>query len=107
MAIADERLAQFIERIESLTEQKRSFQNDINEVFAEAKGVGFDIKAMRAIIRERAQDADALREFNEILDTYRQALGHLADTPLGGAVIRKVTTERARKRKNGHGEAHA
>jgi len=77
--IAGERLKSFIERIERLEEEKRALAEDIKEVFAEAKGVGFDIKIMRQIIKIRKMDQDDLDEQEALLDTYKRALGMLPD----------------------------
>ncbi|HZB93611.1 MAG TPA: DUF2312 domain-containing protein [Stellaceae bacterium] len=77
--IAGERLKSFIERIERLEEEKRALAEDIKEVFAEAKGVGFDIKIMRQIIKIRKMDQDDLDEQEALLDVYKRALGMLPD----------------------------
>ncbi|HXZ00917.1 MAG TPA: DUF2312 domain-containing protein [Stellaceae bacterium] len=82
--IAGERLKSFIERIERLEEEKRALAEDIKEVFSEAKGVGFDVKTMRQIIRLRRLDQDDLDEQEALLDTYKRALGMVpqaSDTP--------------------------
>ncbi len=73
--IAGERLRSFIERIERLEEEKRTLAEDIKEVFAEAKGSGFDTKIMRQIIRIRRMDKDDLDEQETLLDLYKRALG--------------------------------
>jgi uncharacterized protein (UPF0335 family) len=77
--IAGERLKSFIERIERLEEEKKALAEDIKEVFAEAKGVGFDVKTMRQIIKLRKMDRDDLDEQEALLDTYKRALGMLPD----------------------------
>jgi uncharacterized protein (UPF0335 family) len=77
--IAGERLRSFIERIERLEEEKRTLAEDIKEVFAEAKGSGFDTKIMRQIIRIRRMDKDDLDEQETLLDIYKRALGMLPD----------------------------
>ena len=72
--IASDRLRSLIERIERLEEEKKALQSDIRDIFAEAKGVGFDVKAMRAVIRLRKMNV-ADRESEEyLIDTYRKAL---------------------------------
>lgn len=86
--IAGDRLRSFIERIERLSEEKRSIAADIKEVFAEAKGTGFDVPTMRRIIKERAMDKDDLDEQETLLEIYRKALGHLATTHLGRAAMK-------------------
>ena len=80
-------LRAFIERIERLEEEKKALSDDIKDVYAEAKGNGFDVKIMRRIVALRKQDADKRREEEEILDLYMHALGMLADTPLGKAAV--------------------
>jgi uncharacterized protein (UPF0335 family) len=77
--IAGERLKSFIERIERLEEEKRALAEDIKEVFSEAKGVGFDVRTMRHIIKIRRTDQDDLDEQEALLDTYKRALGMLPD----------------------------
>jgi len=73
--IAGERLKSLIERIERLEEEKRVLGEDIKEVYAEAKGTGFDPKIMRQIIRIRKRDKDELDEEETLLDVYKRALG--------------------------------
>ena len=77
--IAGEQLRSFIERIERLEEEKRTLSADIKEVFAEAKGSGFDTTIMRQIIRIRRMDQDDLDEQETLLDIYKRALGMLPD----------------------------
>ena len=73
-SVAKDRLKSFIERIERLTEEKDAMAADIREVFAEAKGTGFDVKIMRMIIKLRAMDANERQEQAAILDMYKTAL---------------------------------
>jgi len=68
-------LRQFIERAEHLAAEKRDIADQEKEVFAEAKGRGFDVKVMRKVIRDRKIARDALAEFEAIEDMYRNALG--------------------------------
>ena len=77
--IAGERLKSFIERIERLEEEKQALAGDIKEVYAEAKGTGFDTKIMRQIIRIRKRDRDEIDEEEILLDLYKRALGMLPD----------------------------
>ena len=77
--ISAQRLKSFIERIERLEEEKAGIAADIKEVFAEAKGTGFDVKIMRQIIRMRRMDKDDLDEQETLLDIYMRALGMLPD----------------------------
>ena len=75
--IAGDRLKSFIERIERLEEERRTLSADLKEVYAEAKGTGFDTKIMRQIVRLRRMDKDDLDEQETLLDVYRRALGML------------------------------
>jgi uncharacterized protein (UPF0335 family) len=77
--IAADRLKSFIERIERLEEERKALSNDIKEVYAEAKGTGFDVKIMRQVIRLRRMDKDDLDEQETLLDVYRRALGMLPE----------------------------
>jgi uncharacterized protein (UPF0335 family) len=74
---AKDQLKAIIERIERLEEEKKTISDDIRDVYAEAKGNGFDVKALRTIIRMRKQDANERAEQETILETYLQALGML------------------------------
>ncbi len=74
---AKDQLKAIIERIERLEEEKKAISDDIRDVYAEAKGNGFDVKALRTIVRMRKQDADERQEQETILETYLQALGML------------------------------
>lgn len=69
------RLKSFIERIEKLEEEKTVIGTDIKEVYAEAKGTGFDVKIMRKIIRLRKMDEQKRREEDELLELYKSAIG--------------------------------
>ena len=71
----DDRLRLLIERIERLEEEKKGVSDDIKDVYAEAKAVGYDPKIMRQIVRLRKMDADARSEQQIVLDTYKAALG--------------------------------
>jgi uncharacterized protein (UPF0335 family) len=68
-------LRAFIERIERLNEEKKALADDIKEVFAEAKGNGFDTKIIRKIVSIRKQDPDQRSEEETLLDLYLAALG--------------------------------
>jgi uncharacterized protein (UPF0335 family) len=74
---AREQLRSIIERVERLEEEKAAIASDIRDVFAEAKGNGYDVKALRTIVRLRKQDANERAEAETILETYMQALGML------------------------------
>ena len=68
-------LRAFVERLEKLEEEKRAIADDIKEVYAEAKGTGFDVKALRRIISMRRQDKDKRREEEAMMELYLSALG--------------------------------
>jgi uncharacterized protein (UPF0335 family) len=74
---AKDQLKSIIERIERLEEEKKAISDDIRDVYAESKGNGYDVKALRTIIRMRKQDPDERAEAETILETYMQALGML------------------------------
>ena len=74
---AKDQLKAFVERIERLEEEKKATADDIRDVYAEARGTGFDVKALRTIVKMRKQDADERREQEEVVDTYLHALGML------------------------------
>ena len=74
---AKDQLRAFIERVERLEEEKKALADDIRDVFAEAKGNGFDVKALRAVIKLRKQNVDERREHETIVETYLHALGML------------------------------
>jgi len=74
---AKDQLKAIIERIERLEEEKKTISDDIREVYAEGKGNGFDVKALRAIVRLRKQDPNDRAEQETIVETYMQALGML------------------------------
>lgn len=73
--VASAELRQFIERVERLTEEGQTIRDDIKDVFGEAKGRGYDVKAMKTIIRLRKKDEQERMEENAILSTYLIALG--------------------------------
>ena len=72
---AKDQLKAFVERIERLEEEKKAIADDIRDVYAEAKGNGYDVKAMRAVVRLRKQDKDERMEYETVLETYMHALG--------------------------------
>src|ERR1700761_2607581 len=74
---AKDQLKAIIERIERLEEEKKQTSDDIREVYAEAKGNGYDVKALRTIVRMRKQDANERAEQESLLEMYMQALGML------------------------------
>ena len=72
---AKDQLRSIIERIERLEEEKKTISDDIRDVYAEAKGNGFDVKVLRKIISLRKRDHDERQEEEAILELYLQALG--------------------------------
>ena len=80
--VAVERLKSFIERIERLEEEKRALSGDIKEVYAEAKGTGFEPKIMRQIIKIRKMDKEEVDEEESLLDLYKRALGMMPEADM-------------------------
>jgi uncharacterized protein (UPF0335 family) len=80
-SVAQDQLRAFIERIERLEEEKKSIADDIKEVYAEAKGNGFDTKVLRQIVRIRKQDHSERMEQEALLELYMAALGMAAAPP--------------------------
>lgn len=74
-SVAADQLKSIIERIERLEEEKAGLASDISDVYAEAKGTGFDVKALRKIISLRKKDHAERQEEEAILELYMQALG--------------------------------
>lgn len=75
MNVTAEELRQFIERAEQLDAEKKDIAEHIKEVFAEAKGRGYDAKVMRKVIALRKRKPDEIAEEEAIIDMYRHALG--------------------------------
>lgn len=73
--VSAEQLRQFIERVERLEEEKKGIQDDIKDVYGEAKATGFDAKIMKQIVRLRKKTRDARMEEEALLETYKAALG--------------------------------
>ena len=74
-SVAQDQIRAFIERIERMEEEKKAIADDIKEIYAEAKGNGFDTKVLRQIVRIRKQDASERMEQEALLDLYMAALG--------------------------------
>lgn len=74
VGLAVDRLRSLIERIERLEEEQKALSSDIRDIFAEAKGAGFDVKIMRTIIKLRKMNAADRDEQETLLETYRRAL---------------------------------
>lgn len=73
--IAADRLRSIIERIEKLEEERKARGDDISQVFAEAKGAGFDVKAFKQLLRIRKQTTEEVEQLENLVDLYRHALG--------------------------------
>lgn len=76
--VAHDQLRAFIDRIERMEEEKSAIAADIKEIYAEAKGNGFDTKILRRIVNIRKQDANERLEQEALLETYMRALGMVA-----------------------------
>ena len=74
---AKDQLKAFVERVERLEEEKKTIADDIRDVYAEAKGNGYDVKSLRIVVRLRKQDVNERKEQEAILETYMHALGML------------------------------
>lgn len=81
VGIAGERIRSFIERVEQIEEELKALNEGKKEVFAEAKGEGFDVKVLKEILKLRKQDKDERDEQESLLDLYMQAMEQ-ADEPL-------------------------
>lgn len=77
--VAGDQLRSIIERIERLEEDKNGIAGDIREIYAEAKGNGFDTKALRQIVKLRKMEVSERHEQEMVLDTYMRALGMLPE----------------------------
>ena len=73
--VAADRLKSFVERIERLEEERTALGADLREVYAEAKGTGFDTKIMRQIVKLRKMDSADRQESDHLIDLYKRALG--------------------------------
>ena len=76
-SVAADQLRAFLERIERMEEEKTAIAEDIREIYAEAKGNGYDTRALRTIIRLRKMDPAQRAEQEAVLDLYKQSLGML------------------------------
>jgi uncharacterized protein (UPF0335 family) len=83
-------LKAFAERIEHVNEEIAELNSDRKSIYQEAKTRGFSTKALRQVIRERAQDATERADYQAVLDSYRLSLGILVDLPLGQAALKRV-----------------
>jgi uncharacterized protein (UPF0335 family) len=73
--VSAELLRLFIERVETLEEERRGIADDIKDVYAESKSAGFDTKVMRQLVKLRRMEAHARQEWETVLETYKSAIG--------------------------------
>ena len=85
--MAADRLKSIVERIEKLEEERKLLQENIKDIYTEAKSAGFDTKVLRMVIASRKKDQSEWEEQQALLEAYMKALGQLADTPLGKAAL--------------------
>ena len=76
--VQGDQLRSIVQRIERLEEEKKTIADDIKEVYAEAKGFGYDVKILRKVVALRRRDLDERKEEEAILDLYLQAVGEVA-----------------------------
>lgn len=74
-SISASQLRLFIERVETLEEEKKGIADDIKDVYAEAKAQGFDTKVMKQLVRLRRMETAARQEWESLLETYKAAIG--------------------------------
>lgn len=84
-SFAQGQLRSLIERIERLEEEKKAIAGDIKEVYAEAKGHGFDVKILRKVVTIRKKDATEREEEEAVLSLYMHALGMTPDADSGAS----------------------
>jgi uncharacterized protein (UPF0335 family) len=86
-----DRLRSLVERVENLEQEKAELTSDIRDVYREAKGQGFDVRAIRTIIKLRKQDQTERREREDLVAEYMAALGDYASTPLGASAVARAS----------------
>lgn len=87
--VAADELRLLLERVERLSEEAKGIADDIKDVYAEAKGRGYDVKALRKLVAIRKKKKEEYQEEEAILETYMVALGMLSGTPLGDYALSK------------------
>jgi uncharacterized protein (UPF0335 family) len=93
-ASAQKQLRQFVEQIERLEEEKKQLASDIRDKYLEAKAVGFDVKALRQIVRLRKKSQEERQEEESVLEVYMHALGMLDDvSALNSAADKMIAAE--------------
>jgi len=93
MTVGQEQLRSIVDRIERLEEEISGLNEDKSEIYKEAKSNGFDVKALREIIRLRRKDSAELAEYESVVDLYRQALG-MSDATRARTEFEDEATER-------------
>lgn len=89
-AVDADALRGFVRRVETLHNERDELNEDIREIYKEAKDAGFDTAILREIVREHRMETETRNSRYALLDSYRHALGMLADTPLGTAAIERA-----------------
>jgi uncharacterized protein (UPF0335 family) len=89
-SIDKDRLRDIISRIEATEAQRTELASDVKDILAEAKSAGFDVRAIRTIIKMRRQDQEKHTALQATIDEYMAALGGLADLPLGKAAMERA-----------------
>jgi uncharacterized protein (UPF0335 family) len=92
--MTNNRLASIVDRIEKLELEKADIADLIKDVYTEAKSNGFDVKILRKIIVQRKKTDEERKLEQDLIDTYMNALGMLADLPLGQAALRNISISR-------------
>ena len=92
--MTNNQLASIVDRIEKLELEKADIADLIKDVYTEAKSNGFDVKILRKIIVQRKKTDEERKLEQNLIDTYMNALGMLADLPLGQAALRKISISR-------------
>jgi len=88
--VAGERLKSFVERIEKMEEERKAIGADIRDIYAEAKGVGYDVKTVRWVVQERRLDASDRAERDTLRDVYQHALDTAVGLVRGGLSLREA-----------------
>jgi len=92
--MTNNQLASIVDRIEKLELEKADIADLIKDVYTEAKSNGFDVKILRKIIVQRKKTDEERKLEQDLIDTYMNALGMLADLPLGQAALRNISISR-------------
>lgn len=88
-------LQSIVSRIERLEAERKALGSDIKDIYTEAKSAGYDLPALKALVRERRKTPEAREELEAMLDVYRRALEGIADLPLGKHAIDMVAARAA------------